>query len=83
MFKRGEAVKIAIHRSGGVTEWRQAAGLAACYGREFSSHPFPEVSAHLLAATKTQPWLEYVDRGVPIADGMRRDTAAATHFRLD
>jgi len=26
-----------------------------------SSHLFPEVSAHLLAATPTSHWLEYVD----------------------
>jgi mandelate racemase len=26
-----------------------------------SSHLFPEVSAHLLAATPTAHWLEYVD----------------------
>jgi hypothetical protein len=31
-----------------------------------SSHTFPEVSAHLLAATPTCHWLEYVDRAAPI-----------------
>ena len=31
-----------------------------------SSHIFPEVSAHLLAATPTCHWLEYVDWAVPI-----------------
>ena len=28
---------------------------------EMSSHLYPEVSAHLLAATPTAHWLEYVD----------------------
>jgi mandelate racemase len=42
-----------------------------------SSHLFPEVSAHLLAATPTAHWLEYVDWGdailqqpLKIVDGM-------------
>jgi mandelate racemase len=39
----------------------QAAGIAAAYGAPMSSHLFPEVSAHLLAATSTAHWLEYVD----------------------
>ena len=42
-----------------------------------SSHLYPEVSAHLLAATPTAHWLEYVDWMTPllaeplaIVDGM-------------
>jgi mandelate racemase len=31
-----------------------------------SSHLFPEVSAHLLAASPTRHWLEYVDWAAPI-----------------
>lgn len=31
-----------------------------------SSHLFPEVSAHLLAASPTVHWLEYVDWAEPI-----------------
>jgi mandelate racemase len=31
-----------------------------------SSHLFPEVSAHLLAATPTAHWLEYVDWADPV-----------------
>jgi mandelate racemase len=34
--------------------------------REVSSHLFPEVSAHLLAATPGRHWLEYVDWAVPL-----------------
>jgi mandelate racemase len=48
-------------RIGGVTGWQQAAGVAAAYDVEMSSHLMPELSAHLLAATPTAHWLEYVD----------------------
>jgi mandelate racemase len=48
-------------RIGGVTGWLQAAGVAAARDVEMSSHLLPEVSAHLLAATPTAHWLEYVD----------------------
>jgi mandelate racemase len=50
-----------LARIGGVTGWIHAAGLAAAHGIPVSSHLFPEVSAHLLAATPTAHWLEYVD----------------------
>jgi mandelate racemase len=48
-------------RIGGVTGWMRAAALAQGAGIEMSSHLFPEVSCHLLAATPTCHWLEYVD----------------------
>jgi mandelate racemase len=48
-------------RIGGVTGWMRAAALAQSAGLEMSSHLFPEVSCHLLAATPTCHWLEYVD----------------------
>lgn len=57
-----------LDRIGGVTGWQRAAGLAASYGREMSSHLFPEVSAHLLAATPGRHWLEYVDWADPILE---------------
>jgi mandelate racemase len=50
-----------VTRIGGVTGWIQAAGVAAASGVEMSSHLMPEVSVHLLAATPTAHWLEYVD----------------------
>jgi mandelate racemase len=50
-----------LERIGGVTGWQRAASLAAANRIEMSSHLFPEVSAHLLAATPTCHWLEYVD----------------------
>jgi len=55
-----------LERIGGVSGWMQAAGLAAATGVEMSSHLFPEVSAHLLCATPTAHWLEYVDWADPL-----------------
>src|SRR5258706_3677163 len=50
-----------LQRIGGVTGWMRAAALAQAAGLEMSSHLFPEASCHLLAATPTCHWLEYVD----------------------
>lgn len=50
-----------LERIGGVSGWRQAAEIAAARKLPMSSHLFPEVSAHLLAATPTCHFLEYVD----------------------
>ncbi len=55
-----------LERIGGVSGWQQAAALAAAAGIEMSSHLFPESSSHLLAATPTAHWLEYVDWANPI-----------------
>ena len=53
-------------RIGGVTGFMRAAALAQGAGMEMSSHLFPEMSCHVLAATPTCHWLEYVDWAVPI-----------------
>lgn len=65
-----------VARIGGVTGWMQAAGVAEAHGIPMSSHLMPEASAHLLAATPTCHWLEYVDwmdaiaqQSVKIVDG--------------
>lgn len=50
-----------VSRIGGVTGWMQAAGLATAHGIPISSHLMPETCAHLLAASPTAHWLEYVD----------------------
>jgi mandelate racemase len=50
-----------LERIGGITGWQRAAALAAEHRIPMSSHLFPEVSAHLLAATPTCHFLEYVD----------------------
>ncbi|MBL8698242.1 MAG: mandelate racemase [Alphaproteobacteria bacterium] len=51
---------------GGVTGWLQAAALANAAGMPLSTHLFPEVSVHLMAATPTRHWLEFVDWASPI-----------------
>jgi mandelate racemase len=55
-----------LDRIGGVTGWRAAASLADAAAIPLSSHLFPEVSVHLLAASPTAHWLEYVDWAAPI-----------------
>jgi mandelate racemase len=50
-----------VARIGGVTGWLHAAGVASAHGIKMSSHLMPEISAHLLCATPTGHWLEYVD----------------------
>lgn len=51
---------------GGVSGWLRAAAIGESAGLPLSSHLFPEISAHLLAATPTAHWLEYVDWAEPI-----------------
>lgn len=46
---------------GGVTGWLRTAALAEARGLPLTSHIFPEVSAHLLAASPTAHRLEYLD----------------------
>jgi mandelate racemase len=50
-----------LARIGGVTGWMRACGVAAAHGIPMSSHLMPEASAHVLAASPTAHWLEYVD----------------------
>jgi mandelate racemase len=50
-----------LERIGGVSGWREASAIAAERNVPMSSHLFPEVSAHLLAATPSRHYLEYVD----------------------
>jgi mandelate racemase len=57
-----------LERIGGVTGWQRAAALAASHGIEMSTHLFPEVSAHLMAATPTTHWLEWVDWAEKVLD---------------
>lgn len=53
-------------RIGGVSGWLEAAAIAETARMPMSSHLYPEFSAHLLAATPTCHWLEYVDWAAPI-----------------
>lgn len=57
-----------VDRIGGVSGWLHGVALADVAGIPMSSHLYPEVSAHLLAATPTAHWLEYVDWANPILE---------------
>jgi mandelate racemase len=54
-------VMLDVMKLGGVSGWLRAAALAEASGLPASSHTFPEFSAHLLGATPTAQWLEYLD----------------------
>jgi mandelate racemase len=64
--KASDLVMTDLERIGGVSGWLDAAALADAAGIEMSSHLYPEASAHLLAATPTAHWIEYVDWAEPI-----------------
>jgi mandelate racemase len=68
-----------VARIGGVTGWIQAAGIAAAHRIEMSSHLHPEISAHLLAATPTCHYLEYVDWASAILEEPLRIEEGAAH----
>lgn len=55
-----------IQRVGGVTGWMRVAALAEAWRLPVSSHLFPEISVHLLAATPTAQWLEYMPWAQPL-----------------
>jgi mandelate racemase len=59
--RASDYIMVDVARIGGVTGWLHAAGIAGAHGIEMSSHLMPEISAHLLCATPTAHWLEYVD----------------------
>lgn len=63
-----------VMKIGGVSGWLSAAETAAARSLPVSSHIFQEVSAHLLAATPTCHWLEYLD----IADRILRNPLEVT-----
>ena len=50
-------------RIGGVTGWLRHARVAQAHSIAFSSHLSPDFSAHVLAATPTKHWLEFMDWG--------------------
>jgi mandelate racemase len=55
-----------VSRIGGVTGWVEAAGVASARNVPLSSHVYPELSVHLLAAAPTAHFCEYVDWADPI-----------------
>jgi mandelate racemase len=64
--RASDLVMLDLDRIGGVSGWRDAAAQAHTAAIPLSSHLYPEVSAHLLAASPTAHWLEYVDWAEPI-----------------
>ncbi|MDX5383999.1 MAG: hypothetical protein LPJ92_13225 [Rhodobacterales bacterium] len=50
-----------VGKIGGVTQWLRAARLADDHGVKVSSHLYPEISSHLLAAIPNAHFLEYAD----------------------
>ncbi|MCG8417950.1 MAG: mandelate racemase [Proteobacteria bacterium] len=65
-----------VMKMGGVSGWLAGAAQAQAAGLPVSSHSFAEFSAHLLAATPTAHYLEYLDhvgpilkRPIPVEDG--------------
>ncbi|WP_408416507.1 enolase C-terminal domain-like protein [Paraburkholderia sediminicola] len=57
--KAADYLMLDVARIGGVSGWLRGAAIAAARGVPVSSHLFPEISVHLLAATPTVHWLEY------------------------
>jgi mandelate racemase len=53
---------------GGITAWMRCAALAEAHGVPMSTHLFPEVSAHLMTATPTAHYLEWVDWANPVLE---------------
>jgi mandelate racemase len=52
-----------LARIGGITGWMRLARVAEARAVPFSSHLSPDVSAHVMAATPTRHWLEFMDWG--------------------
>ena len=63
-----DEVMLDVMKIGGVTGWLDAAALATPTGRRISSHLFPEISAHLLAATPAARYLEWLDVASPVLE---------------
>jgi mandelate racemase len=59
-------VMVDVMKIGGVSGWLRSAALAEPGGVRLSSHLFPELSTHLMAATPTAQWLEWLDLASPI-----------------
>jgi mandelate racemase len=57
-----------VARVGGVTGWLRAAAAAAAAGIGVSTHNYPEVGAHLLAAVPNAHLLEHLDKTSPLVE---------------
>ena len=57
-----------VARMGGITAWLRAAAHAETAGLPISSHLYPEISRHLLAATPAAHLLEHLDLAGPSSE---------------
>lgn len=57
-----------VQRVGGVTGWLRASALAELWHVPMTSHLFPEISIHLLAASHTAGPLEWVTWAAPLLE---------------
>lgn len=55
-----------LSKIGGVNAWMRCAALAEAHGVPLSTHLFPEVSAHMMTATPSAHYLEWVDWANPV-----------------
>ena len=63
-----------VQRIAGVTGWLAAVTLPEAASIPVSTHLFPEISIHFMAATENAHWLEYVDWASPV---MREPTTVS------
>ncbi|GIT54302.1 MAG: mandelate racemase [Pseudomonadota bacterium] len=55
-----------VQRIAGVSGWLRTAELPGAADTPVSTHLFPEISIHIMAATDNAHWLEYVDWASPV-----------------
>ncbi|MGL4729783.1 MAG: enolase C-terminal domain-like protein [Bosea sp. (in: a-proteobacteria)] len=55
-----------LMKAGGITGWLRITEMAAAHELPIASHLLQEASAHVLAATPTASWIEYLDLAGPI-----------------
>jgi mandelate racemase len=75
-----DEVMLDVMKIGGVSGWLAAAGMAAAAGMRVSSHLFTEFSAHLIAASPTGRFVEWLDLSTPILDQPLRPVSGAVHL---
>ena len=74
---------IDLQRAGGISEWMKIAAMAEAWRMPVVPHVFHEISIHMLAATPSAPFLEYMswweplfNEKVRLADGVMRPPSA-------
>ncbi len=78
-----DIVNFDASESGGITEWRRAAGMCAVHGIEMAHHEEPQIAVHMLAAVphgtyvecfpdpeRDPLWASFIKNRAPIKDGI-------------